>query len=118
MYEYKAQILRVVDGDTFECLIDLGFDLTLRETVRLAGVDTPETFRPSSEEERAWGKEATEFVRNFMEGDSVLLKTEYRRGKYGRILARVWHPGHEQWLGEELTRRGLVKESEWDSDKP
>ena len=43
MYEYKAKLLRVIDGDTVDCVIDLGFNVRLKERVRLKGIDTPET---------------------------------------------------------------------------
>ena len=62
MYEYAIkEIVRVVDGDTIDILIDLGFDLTKKERVRLAGIDTPES-RTKDLEEKAMGLEAKEFL--------------------------------------------------------
>ena len=107
---YKALVVRVVDGDTFECLIDTGFDIKLREMVRLLGVDTPETYRPRNDAEAAHGQAATKFVKDWMEGQQVIIRTHYnRQGKYGRVLADVWHPHRQRWLSDELVARDLVK---------
>ena len=92
MYEYRCKIDRVVDGDTVDVDIDLGFDVVLKsQRVRLFGIDTPES-RTSDDEEKVYGKLATEYVVNFLEGQDVVLKTrEYdSKGKFGRILGELW----------------------------
>ena len=53
MYEYKAKLLRVIDGDTIDCVIDLGFNVRLKERIRLKGIDTPETRTRDLEEKIA-----------------------------------------------------------------
>ena len=65
MFEYQAQIIRVVDGDTIDVLIDLGFDMHVKERVRLAGVDTPES-RTRDDREKRFGKLATERVEQLL----------------------------------------------------
>ena len=108
MYTYKAQIERVVDGDTFIAVIDLGFDTFQRHTFRLYGVDTPETYRPKSENERVLGEKATEFVRDLIEHRSVTVITHNdKQGKYGRYLAEV-HTS-KGYLSELLKENKLTK---------
>ena len=109
MYEYRSTILRVVDGDTIDVSIDLGFDISHKERVRLYGVDTPE-LRGGTDESKALAKTATAFVVDRMPiGSQQVIKTQYdRRGKYGRILADfLLEDG--QSLCELLVSEGLAK---------
>ena len=102
MYEYECEIVRVVDGDTIDTTVSLGFDTYIRGSsgrIRLYGIDTPET-RSRDAEEKKYGLAAKAFVVNFFENaDEVILKT-YEKGKYGRYLGdfRVGN----KWLTEEL----------------
>ena len=90
MFEYNAVVTRVVDGDTLDVRVDLGFHVSVHERVRLRGIDTPEIFRPRNEKEHKHGKQAKAFVEQMVLGNSVLLKTyKDRQGKYGRWLADV-----------------------------
>ena len=88
MYEYKAVILRVVDGDTVDVDIDLGFDVTMKkQRIRLYGVDTPES-RTRDLVEKKHGLAAKEFVQSYLPvGTNQILRTKLDdRGKFGRIL--------------------------------
>tara|TARA_B100000287_G_scaffold298688_1_gene281879 strand:+ start:1912 stop:2379 length:468 start_codon:yes stop_codon:yes gene_type:complete len=93
MYEYKAKILRVVDGDTVDVDIDLGFGVWLhRERVRMMGIDTPES-RTRDLMEKQFGLLAKEYVKAYLPiGKMSVLKTEIdksgsdAKGKFGRIL--------------------------------
>lgn len=88
MHEYNCVIVRVVDGDTVDVDIDLGFDMWLRkQRIRLYGVDTPES-RTRDLEEKKYGNAAKEFVKSFLPvGTTQVLKTKLDgRGKFGRIL--------------------------------
>jgi micrococcal nuclease len=86
MYEYRTKVVRVVDGDTVDVDIDLGFGVWLRkERVRLYGVDTPES-RTRDKEEKKYGLAAKDFLVEKL-GDSPILKTtKDGKGKFGRIL--------------------------------
>ena len=86
MYTYfVSSVDRVVDGDTVDVIIDLGFDLTKKERVRLAGIDTPES-RTRDLEEKAMGLEAKDHLTGMLESsDKLIVKTE-KDGKYGRML--------------------------------
>lgn len=88
MFEYKCFIKRVIDGDTFEGVVDLGFKLTTTQKFRVADIDTPETYRPKSEEERDHGKQATARAKELLEGKTLIVKTS-KSGKYGRWLAHI-----------------------------
>ena len=91
MYEYSAKLIRVVDGDTIDCMIDLGFDIKVRKRVRLAGINAPES-RTRDLEEKKRGLAATERVIELLDngGDEFIIRTEYdRSGKYGRVIGNI-----------------------------
>ena len=91
MYEYRCKILKVIDGDTVDVDIDLGFGLWLRdERVRIMGIDTPES-RTRDKVEKVFGLAAKERLKELL-GETTILKTEVNKdgedmkGKFGRIL--------------------------------
>ena len=91
MYEYKCTIVRVVDGDTVDVDIDLGFDVWLsKQRVRLYGVDTPES-RTRDKAEKARGLAAKDYVVDWCEGqEAIKIQTSLdKRGKFGRVLGRI-----------------------------
>ena len=88
MYEYKCRVIKVVDGDTIDVDIDLGFNITLsNQRIRLQGVDTPES-RTRDLEEKKFGLLAKEVVESYCPLDRpiTLKTTKDERGKFGRIL--------------------------------
>ena len=92
MYEYRCKVTRVVDGDTVDVDIDLGFGVWLhKERVRIYGIDTPES-RTRDLEEKKYGLAAKEFVKQFVKGNKIILRTEKydAKGKFGRILGEMW----------------------------
>ena len=89
MYEYKAHVTNIGDGDTFDAEVDLGFGIVARHRFRLEGIDTPETWRPKTEAEKAHGMEAAKFVRSLILGKDVILKS-HKLGIYGRYSADVY----------------------------
>ena len=110
MYEYAIkEIVRVVDGDTVDIVIDLGFNLSKKERVRLAGIDTPES-RTRDLEEKAMGLEAKDFLtRRLNDGmaSGLRVKTE-KDGKYGRMLG--WIYISETNINKEMVQRGYAWE--------
>ncbi len=90
MYEYKAICTRVVDGDTLDCEIDLGFDIVIRERVRFAGINAPES-RTRDLEEKKRGLASKARVMELCGGGTVFtLKTQYdKHGRYGRVMGRI-----------------------------
>lgn len=109
MYNYKIkEILRVIDGDTVEVVVDLGFSVYHKTRVRLVGVDTPE-IRTKDLEEKEKGIEAMDFVVDFfrqMENEEKILESEKLDG-FGRSLGRIIVGGVD--IGEELLNSGYAK---------
>jgi micrococcal nuclease len=92
-YIYRIkQVLRVVDGDTIDAAVDLGFDISLTKRIRLAGVDTPES-RTTDAKEKALGLEVKEWLKKKLEGQTdIVVKTALPDSteKYGRILGHLF----------------------------
>ena len=109
MYHYHAKVVRVVDGDTLDVGIDLGFAITTRQRLRLARVDTPE-LNSSDREERIKAINAKDYVFQlcFNHGWLCTVKTE-KTGKYGRWLAEVYmgdDKNEQVHLNEVLIEQG------------
>ena len=91
MYEYKCEVTRVVDGDTIDCVLDLGFSILHKCRVRLYGIDTPES-RTRDLDEKARGKLASKFLQDSIDnGKEIVLRSELKdsKGKYGRVLGSI-----------------------------
>ena len=91
MYEYKCEVKRVVDGDTMDVILDLGFDVLHSVRVRLAGIDTPES-RTRDLDEKARGKLSKAYLKESIKGKKIVLRTKIKdaKGKFGRVIAEVW----------------------------
>ena len=109
MFEYYVKkVTKVVDGDTIDVDIDLGFDISFSSRVRLAGIDTPES-RTADKMEKSLGLEAKAFLKHEIESaKSVVIKTEKMDSseKYGRILGWVFLDGSEKSLNEKMIEVG------------
>ena len=89
MYEYHAELVRVVDGDTYDLCVDLGFGISFKERFRLKGADTPEVYGSRASEE---GREASAFVKALLEaqpGPLQIRTFKDKKGKYGRYLVDI-----------------------------
>ena len=114
-YNFRViEINRVIDGDTIDVTIDLGFDLYKKERVRVAGVDTPEK-RTKDEEEKALGYDATHWLQEKLEGaisgeDELIVRTELVGGvgKYGRLLGWLYIGDAELSLNEQMIEEGYA----------
>jgi len=92
MYEYRVKIVKIVDGDTVDVDIDLGFGVWLKkERIRMFGIDTPES-RTRDLDEKKYGLMAKEYITRLLddEGGIVLKTHKDAEGKYGRILGELW----------------------------
>lgn len=87
MYTYKAKLDRIIDGDTVDANIDLGFDITIHKRIRLAGIDTPESRTRDLEEKKKGLASKQRLTELLGEGDFVLESKEV--GKYGRVLGTL-----------------------------
>ena len=114
-YNFRVvEINRVLDGDTIDVTIDLGFDLYKKERVRVAGVDTPEK-RTKNLEEKALGIDATNWLKEKLEGaisgdDELSVRTELVGGvgKYGRLLGWLYIGDAEVSLNEQMIEEGYA----------
>lgn len=111
MFEYYVKkVTNVVDGDTIDVDIDLGFDISFSSRVRLAGIDTPES-RTSDKAEKALGLESKEYLKSkIKDAKSVVIKTEKMDSseKYGRILGWVYLDGSEISINEQMISEGYA----------
>tara|TARA_R110001592_G_scaffold29552_1_gene107078 strand:+ start:369 stop:797 length:429 start_codon:yes stop_codon:yes gene_type:complete len=90
MYEYNCEIKRVVDGDTVDVIIDLGFDIFYKSRVRLYGIDTPES-RTRNKDEKVRGLMSKQYLINELEKGQVVIKTHKdKKGKFGRVLGEMY----------------------------
>ena len=117
-YNFRVtEINRVLDGDTIDVTIDLGFDLFKKERVRIAGVDTPEK-RTRDLEEKALGIDATNWLKQKLEdtiagdGDELTIRTELvgGMGKYGRLLGWLYINEDTESLNEQMITEGYAWE--------
>ena len=109
IYRIKS-VLKVVDGDTIDASIDLGFDISLSKRIRLAGIDTPES-RTRNLEEKALGLESKEWIKKALEGaKDILIKTELPGSteKYGRIIGHLFINGQETSLNNQMITSGYA----------
>jgi micrococcal nuclease len=114
-YNFRVvEIEKVLDGDTIDVVIDLGFDLYKKERVRVAGVDTPEK-RTKDDEEKALGYDATHWLEEKLKGaisgdDDLIIRTELVGGvgKYGRLLGWLYIGDAEVSLNEQMIAEGYA----------
>ena len=105
-YLYLGEVLRVIDGDTFNIRVDVGFHTFRLENIRLMGVNTPEI----RGKERPEGLKVKEYVKQLIEGKKVLIET-FKKGKYGRYVCEIYLGGKDdkQPLSENLLQKGYAK---------
>ena len=105
-YLYRAELDRVVDGDTVDLWVDLGFHMWTKQRFRLQGIDAPERFTAS-------GKLATKFVEDMLTDKKLQIESR-KTGKYGRWIAVVYIEGEKYDLSILLHEAGLAKEVDYD----
>ena len=114
-YNFRVtEIVKVLDGDTIDVIIDLGFDLYKKERVRIAGVDTPEK-RTRDLEEKALGIDATNWLEDQLDGaisgeDDLVIRTELNGGvgKYGRLLGWLYIGDETESINERMIQQGYA----------
>ena len=110
-YGYKCKLDRVVDGDTCDALIDLGFDTYVKKRIRFYGVDTWES-RTRNKEEKVKGLAAKAYTKDLLENsdEGKFLLKSHGVGKYGRVLGELFVKGHETSVNELLKENGHAYE--------
>ncbi len=112
MYHYSAKVERIVDGDTMDVVIDLGFKITTFQRIRLAKINTPETYNVKRDsEEYQKGLASKEYVeqRIAANNNEIELETEKVTEKYGRYIGTIWLADSKTTLNDELVEKGLAK---------
>ena len=111
MYTYRVKsINRIIDGDTIDVTIDLGFSININQRIRVAGIDSPEK-RTRNIAEKALGLDATEWMTKHLENASdLIIKTavEGSMGKYGRVLGWLFVGNSEVSLNEKMIAEGFA----------
>jgi micrococcal nuclease len=106
MYHYKATLNRIIDGDTIDVNIDLGFDVKIKQRVRLYGINTPEV-RTKDLNEKKKGLEATEYLKKILPKEFIIETILNKRGKYGRVLGILWVKDVN--INEKMVNEGYAK---------
>ena len=102
MYQYEAEVLRVIDGDTLDLHIDLGFKVGFNTRIRMIGIDTPEKWHP-------YGKVVKAYLQQLLEGNKIMLDVT-KKDKYGRYLGVVYlNKGDEQSINDKLIEINMAK---------
>jgi micrococcal nuclease len=111
MFEYRVkQVTKIVDGDTIDVDIDLGFSISYSQRLRLAGIDTPES-RTTDKFEKSLGLESKEYLKSKLkDAKDVVVKTEKPDSseKYGRILGWIYVNGETKSLNEQMIEDGYA----------
>jgi micrococcal nuclease len=111
MYQYYVrEVKSVVDGDTIDVVIDLGFNVLFEQRVRLAGIDTPES-RTTDKAEKALGLEAKEYLKKHLkDAKSIVIRTEKMDSseKYGRILGWLYVNGESESINNKMISDGYA----------
>jgi micrococcal nuclease len=111
MYHYKAKVERVVDGDTFDVVIDLGFKITTNQRIRMAKINTPETYNVKKDsEEYQKGLASNQYMEHRLAANNFLieLETEKATEKYGRYLGTIWLADSSVTLNDEMVEKGFA----------
>ena len=110
-FEYNGTLIKVLDGDTIDCYIDLGFNMKTKKRVRYMGIDTWES-RTRDLEEKKKGLEAKAYVKDLLENsdDGKFSIISHGTGKYGRVLGELFVKGHDTSVNELLKEHGHAYE--------
>jgi len=110
-YGYSCELIRVIDGDTCDALVKLGFDISVKKRIRFYGVDTWES-RTRNKEEKKKGLAAKAFTKDLLENsdDGKFAVISHGVGKYGRLLGELFVKGHETSVNEMLKEEGHAYE--------
>lgn len=115
MYQYKAVITRVVDGDTVDAIVDVGFSITVKQRFRIDGYDAPETWRPQNDAELAHGEKATKRAEELLLNKEVVLISSKQSGIYGRYGAIILLEDGNSF-SELMIKEGYEKKDSYETD--
>tara|TARA_Y100000310_G_scaffold342092_1_gene443742 strand:+ start:2232 stop:2600 length:369 start_codon:yes stop_codon:yes gene_type:complete len=109
-FSYNATIVKIIDGDTVDALVDVGFSIMTKKRIRFRGINTPES-RTRDKEEKVRGLAAKDRVVELLsENDNKFVLKSYGVGKYGRCLGELFVEGHEESVNQVLINEGHAVE--------
>jgi len=111
-YRYKGVVDRVVDGDTVDVTLDVGFTIKVKQRLRIDGFDAPESWRPRNEAEKVHGEAAKERAKELLEGYELVFTTSKAVGIYGRYGASITLPGGRSY-SELMISEGFEKKENY-----
>jgi endonuclease YncB( thermonuclease family) len=111
-YKYKGQVLNIVDADTVDAKLDLGFGITMTQRFRTDSFDAPETWRPRNDAEMEHGKEATERAYELLMNKELLFVTSKTAGIYGRYGAQIFLENGSDYA-KVMIMEGYAKKEEY-----
>jgi len=111
-YKYKGKVLRVVDADTVDAELELGFGITMTQRFRIDSFDAPETWRPRNEAEKIHGKEATQRAIQLLAEEELIFVTSKTAGIYGRYGAQIFLKDGRDYA-EVMIQEGFEKKNEY-----
>jgi len=112
LYQYKAKVTRVVDADTVDAELDLGFGIKMNQRFRIDGFDAPETWRPLNEAEKEHGERATKRAIELLFDKDLLFRSSKIPGIYGRYGVCIWLPDGRKF-SEVMISEGFSKQEEY-----
>ena len=109
-FSYNATVVKIIDGDTVDALVDVGFSIMTKKRIRFLGINTPES-RTRDKEEKIRGLAAKDRVVELLsENDNKFILKSYGVGKYGRCLGELFVEGHEESINQVLVNEGHAVE--------
>lgn len=112
MYKYYIEILRILDGDTLDAMIDLGFNTWVKKRIRLMGIDAPEV-RTRNAEEKVAGYKCKERITELLEANGNKAELiSHGTGKYGRVIGVIRVKSHMETVNDILVAEGLAVKSD------
>jgi endonuclease YncB( thermonuclease family) len=111
-YEYKGRVLRVVDADTVDAQLDLGFGIMMTQRFRIDGFDAPETWRPRNEAEKRHGEQATQRAIELLSEKDLIFATSKTAGIYGRYGAEILLEDERDYA-EVMVQEGFAKRDDY-----
>ena len=106
MYKYNAEIVRVVDGDTVDAMVDLGFKIFKKIRIRLYGINTPETRTRDLEEKKRGLAAKDRLIEILKTTDNRVVLESHGVGKYGRCIVELWYNDNELSIQQQLILEG------------
>ena len=112
LYQYRGIVTRVVDADTVDAQLDMGFNIFTNQRLRIDGYDAPETWRPKSEAEKMHGEAATLRAKALLDGQELIFTTSKASGIYGRFGASITLPDGRNF-SEVMISEGFAKKENY-----